>query len=222
MPLGLEGWGLVDKPAGAVKPPSALGKARRWVRRRIIVDQALQFRMLVPVVVFTVLFAFLAGAFVLFPLYRGAALDPNAVARILLREQLFSFQLRFWPILVLAGLISGIYALVRSNRIAGPLFKLKRGLMQMTVGEYQKIRFRDGDELVEFESVVNSLAQRIDEISSSSSRKLSAVERRLRFLKSRVEVRDLAKKELLDELDDLLNQVGQVQIVQSDADKPGD
>jgi len=178
--------------------------------------------MLMPVVVFTLLFAVLAGAFVLFPLYRSAAFDPNPVARILLREQLFSFQVRIWPILILAASVSGLYALVRSNRIAGPLFKLKRGLLQMTVGEYQKIRFRGGDELREFENVANSLAQRIDEISSSSSRKLSVLERRLRFLKSRVEVRDLAKKELLDELDDLLNQVGQVQVVQSGADKPGD
>ena len=106
---------------------------------------------------------------------------------------------------------------MRSNKVAGPLFKLKKGLMQMMVGEYEKIRFRKGDEFKEFEDVANRLALTIDSITASAQRKTSMVEKRLKFLKSRLEVRDLPKSEVIEELDNLIEQVGQVQVVGSGA-----
>jgi hypothetical protein len=53
----------------------------------------------------------------------------------------------------------------------------------------------------------------IDSITTSSQRKTATVEKRLKFLKSRLEVRDLPKNEVLEELDDLIDQVSQVQVV---------
>lgn len=210
---------MKKKPAGA-KSPAADGKARRWVRRRIIVDSSFQLRMLTPIALFLAVFAILTGAFVFFPLYRHAAYDPDPVARALLGEQLLSLHVRLWPMMVIAALVASIYTLVRSNRVAGPLFKLKRGLMQMMTGEYQKIQFRSGDEFRDFEEVANRLAQSIDALSASSARKTAAIEGRLKFLKSRLEVRDLAKSEILSELDDLIEQVSQVQVIGSGADGP--
>jgi hypothetical protein len=195
------------------KGSEAAGKARRWVRRRIVIDSSFQFRMLVPIVVFLVLFVVLAGAFAFLPLYLHAANDPRPSVQALLMEQLLNFNIRLWPMVVIAALIAGIYTLMRSNRVAGPLFKLKKGLMQMMVGEYEKIRFRKSDEFKEFEDVANRLAVTIDSITASAQRKTSTVEKRLKFLKSRLEVRDLPKSEILDELDELIEHVGQVQVV---------
>jgi hypothetical protein len=193
----------------------AVGKARQWVRRRVVIDSSFQFRMLMPIVVFLVIFLVLTGAFAFLPLYLHAAHDPNPSVQALLMEQLLTFNLRLWPMVIIAALIAGIYTLMRSNKVAGPLFKLKRGLMQMMVGEYEKIRFRKGDEFREFEEVANRLALTIDSITATAQRKTSTVEKRLKFLKSRLEVRDLPKNEILEELDDLIEQVGQVQVVGS-------
>lgn len=188
-------------------------KARRWVRRRIVIDSSFQFRMLVPIVVFLVLFVILTGVFTFLPLYLHATNDPRPSVQALLMEQFLNFNIRLWPMVIIAALAAGIYTLMRSNRVAGPLFKLKKGLMQMIVGEYEKIRFRKGDEFKEFEDVANRLAATLDSITASAQRKTSTVEKRLRFLKSRLEVRELPKSEILDELDDLIEQVGQVQVV---------
>lgn len=190
-----------------------VAKARRWVRRRIIIDSAFQLRMLGPIFVFLLIFVVLTGAFAFLPLYSHAANDPNPTVRALLQEQLLNFHVRLWPMVMIATLVSCIYTLMRSNKVAGPLFKLKKGLMQMMVGEYEKIKFRKGDELKEFEDVANRLAMAIDSITASAQRKTSTVEKRLKFLKSRLEVRDLPKSEVLEELDTLIEQVGQVQVV---------
>jgi len=190
-----------------------MAKARRWVRRRIVIDSAFQLRMLTPIVAFLVVFLALTGSFAFLPLYSHAANDPNPTVRALLKEQLLNFHLRLWPMVIIATLISCIYTLVRSNKVAGPLFKLKKGLMQMMVGEYEKIKFRKGDELKEFEEVANRLASTIDSITASAQRRTSNVEKRLKFLKSRLEVRDLPKNEVLEELDELIDQVSQVQVV---------
>ena len=205
-------------PAG-VKAQDSAGKPRRWVRRRILVDPSFQFRMLMPIGIFLVVFALLAGAFVFLPLYRNAAYDPDPVARALLGEQLLSLHVRLWPMLGIAALLSSIYTLIRSIRVAGPLFKLMRGLLQMMAGEYQNIRFRRGDELRDFEDVSNKLAATIDSISASNLRKTAAVEQRLKFLKSRLEVRDLPKNEILDELDELIEQITQVRVIGSGSDQ---
>ena len=191
----------------------AVAKARRWVRRRIVIDSSFQFRMLMPIVVFLGIFLVLTGAFVFVPLYMHATNDPNPTVRALLTEQLLNFHVRLWPMVGIATLVSCIYTLMRSNKVAGPLFKLKRALMQMMVGEYEKIRFRKGDELQEFEDVANRLAVTIDSITTSAQRKTATVEKRLKFLKSRLEVRDLPKNEVLEELDELIEQVSQVQVV---------
>jgi hypothetical protein len=207
----------VEKDSTDKKGRRNVAKARRWVGRRVIVDAPFQLRMLRPIGVFAVVFLVLTGAFVFYPLYYHAANDPRPAVRVLLEEQLLSFHIRFWPMFIIATLLACIYTLSRSNRVAGPLFKLKRALMQMIVGDYEKIRFRRNDEFREFEEVANRLALAIDSISSSAQRKTEAVEKRLKFLKSRLEVRDLPKSEVMDELNDLIEQIAHVQVVGTSA-----
>jgi hypothetical protein len=205
----------VEKGSTEKKGRPTAAKARRWVGRRIIVDAPFQLRMLKPMVVFVLAFLVLTGGVVFFPLYHRAANDPSPVVRALLQEQLLSFHMRFWPMFVIATLLACIYILARSNRVAGPMHKLKRAMMQMMVGEYEKIRFRRNDEFREFEDVANRLALTIDSITASAQRKLGAIEKQLKFLKSRLEVRELPKNEVMDELDGLIEQVAQVQVVGS-------
>jgi hypothetical protein len=209
----------VEKVSTENKGRAPAAKARRWVGRRMIVDPSFQYRMLKPIVVFVAVFLVLTAGFVFFPLYYHALKDPSPVVRALLQEQLVSFHVRFWPMFIIATLLACIYTLSRSNRVAGPLHKLKRGLLQMMTGQYDKIRFRRNDEFREFEDVANRLALTIDSITASAQRKTSTIEKRLKFLKSRLEVRDLPKHEIMDELDELIEQIAQVQVVGSGAEE---
>ena len=88
-----------------LKNAGEAGRAR--VQRRIIVDPEFQWRMVMPIVLFVIIFVVLAGGFVFFPLYRDAAYDPNPIVRALLDEQILSLHIRLWPMLIIAALLSG-------------------------------------------------------------------------------------------------------------------
>lgn len=200
--------------ARAQGPP---GKLRRWVRRRIIINPAFQFRMLLPIAIFAVLQSVLLGLVVFYPLHRNAAQDPDQVVQAVLNEQFLSLQVRFWPMLLIAAAVTSIYTLVRSNRVAGPLYKLQRGLIRMSEGEYMNLRFRNKDELREFEVVANRLAQRMEALASGNLRKTSQLEGRIKWLKTRLEMQELTTDEIERELDVILREFSQVQVVREGA-----
>lgn len=208
---------MVDKQPAKARPQGPPGKLRRWVRRRIIVNPAFQFRMLLPIVIFAALQSVLLGLVVFYPLHRNAAQDPDQIVQAVLNEQFLSLQVRFWPMLLIAAAVTSIYTLIRSNRVAGPLYKLQRGLMRMSEGEYMNMRFRNKDELREFEAVANRLAQRMEALASGNLRKTSQLEGRIKWLKTRLEMQELPRGEIERELDAILHEFGQVQIMREGA-----
>jgi hypothetical protein len=208
---------VVDKQPAKARPQGPPGKLRRWVRRRIIVNPAFQFRMLLPIVIFAALQSVLLGLVVFYPLHRNAAQDPDQIVQAVLNEQFLSLQVRFWPMLLIAAAVTSIYTLIRSNRVAGPLYKLQRGLMRMSEGEYMNMRFRNKDELREFEAVANRLAQRMEALASGNLRKTSQLEGRIKWLKTRLEMQELPRGEIERELDAILHEFGQVQIMREGA-----
>ena len=138
-------------------------KKRPWARRQLIVNAALQFRMLLPIVVFTLIEVLLLLAFLVYPIHRNASLDPNPVVQALLSEHALNLHVRMWP---MVGFCRcpwlSLYTLILSRRVAGPLYRLQQGLQGMTLGKFQRIRFRDGDELREFEGVTHRLARKME------------------------------------------------------------
>ena len=169
--------------------------------------------MLLPVVVFAVLQAVLLGVAVFYPLHRNAVQDPDPLAQAILSEQLLSFHVRLWPMFIFAGALASIYTLVRSNRVAGPLYKLKRNLLLMVEGEYRDMRFRQGDELRDFEAVANRLGQRMEALSSGNLRKMARIEGRIKWLKTRLGMEDLHPRDIERELDNLLSELGPIQLL---------
>jgi hypothetical protein len=203
----------VEKQSVMTRLQAASAKVRRRVRRRIIINPAFQFRMLLPVVVFAVVQALLLGLFVFFPLHRSASLDPDPVVQAMFSEQLLNLHVRLWPMFTFAGVLACIYTLVRSNRVAGPLYKLRQSLLRMSEGEYHNMRFREGDEFRDLEGVANRLGQKMEALSSGNLRRMSKIEGRVKWLKARLAVQDLPRDEIDRELDSLLSEFSQVQIL---------
>lgn len=194
----------------AARPTTA--KPRRWVRRRVIVLAGLQLRTLTPILLLALLQVLLIALVVLYPLHRSATLDPNVVVRTVLGDQLVNFQLRLWPALGLAAILAGIYTLTRSNRVAGPLYKLKAALMRMVEGQFQEIRFRRRDELRDFEEVVNKLGRKMDTLSSQNQRKGAALEKRIRWLIAHVQFHNPSSEEVARELEKLIAEFGHIEV----------
>jgi len=190
------------------RPGSGTGaKMRKWARGRIIVNPSFQFRTLLPVGLYTLLFAVLAGGFAFLPLYRELSAEPDPGIQVLLREQLLDLHVRLWPMLGLAALLTCLYVLLRSHRVAGPLFRLSQVLTRMTEGEYTNVRFRKGDEFREFASITNQLGKKMQALSTRHRDVLLSVESRVKQLALRLNNEDLPKTEVQNALDAILAQL---------------
>lgn len=184
-----------------------VGKMRKWARGRIIVNPGFQFRALLPVGVYTLIFAVLAGGLVFFPLHRELNAEPDPGIQVLLREQLLGIHVRLWPMLGLAALLTCLYALLRSHRVAGPLFRLSQVLMHMADAEYTTVRFRKGDEFREFAHIANQLSKKMQVFSTRHRDVLLSVEGHVKHLALRLNNEDLPKAEVQNALDAILAQL---------------
>jgi hypothetical protein len=190
-----------DKARSAAKP-------RAKTTRQVIVNPGLQLRMLLPVAIFACFMAILMYAFVFQPIAFDARTDPSPMVRALLSGRLASLQLHFWIALGFTGVIAALYALIHSNRLAGPIYKLRVVLAQLADGNMMQLRFRKGDEFREFEDIVGKLVKRMETLSSGNAKQMSYFQRRLTWLRSRVEAQNLERADICKELDSALQDAG--------------
>src|SRR5579859_6254110 len=99
-----------------------------------------------PLVVYCCLLAVLLVPAVFYPLYRDASMDPSPIIRGFLSARIVGLHAQFWPAFILATFVASLYALHRSNRLAGPLYKLKIVLNLLGEGKPIALHFRKGDE----------------------------------------------------------------------------
>jgi hypothetical protein len=192
-------------------------RKRNWIRRRLIVDGPLQYRMLLPVLVFTAIQVVLLMTTLFYPLYKTAAQESNQLVQAALFTQVMEAHVCVWSVLAFTSLLAGIYTLVRSNRVAGPLYKLRNGLVQLASGEYPKIKFRDHDELRDFEPVTDLLSQRMAYLASSNALTMEQFGQRLQFLKRRLENQPVSRADVERELNAILVDFSQVHMLRTDA-----
>ena len=131
----------MNKQSVVAKSGIAAGKVRSWVRRRIIVNPSFQFRMLLPIVMFVLIEVLLLAGFLIYPLHRNASMDPNPVVQALLSEQALGLHVKLWPLVGFSAVLASMYTLVRSHRVAGPLYRLQQGLEGMTVGKFERLQW---------------------------------------------------------------------------------
>ena len=71
-----------------------------------------------------------------------------------------------------------------------------------------RLRFREGDEIREFEPVVNRLAKQMGNIVDENEMQLNSIQKRLKFLKARLQSQPMEKFEICNELDSVLKDAG--------------
>lgn len=200
---------------GATSPQTS--KPRRWARRQLIVNPGFQYRMLLPVAVFAVIQTVLMAMIMFYPLYKNASQEQNQLVQAALFNQVTDIHVCFWTAFALAAVLAAFYTLIRSHRVAGPLYKLRQALLRMSSGEFDNIRFRNGDELRDFEPVANLLAQRMAAVATGNTHRLSYLGNRLMFLKNRLEMQPISRADVERELESILVEFSQVQIIPGNA-----
>ncbi|HLY62513.1 MAG TPA: hypothetical protein VKV95_17365 [Terriglobia bacterium] len=198
----------MGKPPVTGKPRGIAAKARVMAKRQLIVNPGFQYRTLRPIVIFGGILALLLVIFVFIPFQHDANNDPSPAIRGLLSARLPFLHAYFWISFALAGALAALYTLVWSNRLAGPLYKLRVVLIQHAEGNTMRLRFREGDEFREFEEVVNRLAKRLDSLSTGSVQQFAIIQKRIKFLKARLQSQDLSTADICRELDATLKDAG--------------
>lgn len=87
---------------------------------------------------------------------RSIGLDPTHVFFNFVGEQQRFMNMVFVATAIVVSVIIVVFGLVYSNKIAGPLYHLKKHLRGKMAGEIKyDLKFRDGDNFMELAEVVN-------------------------------------------------------------------
>ena len=207
----------MNRRSGASGPKPIPNKSRPWVRRRLIIDPPFQYWMLVPVGVFALVQVILLAMIMFYPLYRNAAQEPNQMVQAALLNQVADIHICLWTALALATILTCGYTLIHSHRVAGPLYKLRQGLLQISSGEFPTLRFRANDQLRDFEPVANQLSQRMAGVAGGNAHRLSYLGDRLLFLKNRLVMQPISRADVERELDSILVEFSQVHMLSTNA-----
>lgn len=176
-------------------------------RRQIVVNLAYKFRALFPVLVCVGLLLVLTLALVWLPMHRQIAADPNPMIRALLAAQLFRIEMWLAPLLVLSGSLAAIVALLRSQRVAGPIKRLREGLARLAVGDPEPLTFRRRDEFRDLEAPFAGAVSRMQQLTRGRLEMLRFLRHNLEGLAQRAKSQDLSAAELHESLAVLLRDV---------------
>jgi hypothetical protein len=185
----------LQKPA-----PTRLKKPRF----KIIVNRAFQFRALMPLAIFAALLLVLTLALVFIPMNRQIDADPDPLIQALLGAQLLRIEMWLAPLLVLSASLAGIWALIISQRVAGPMRRLHASLAQLAVGKPVVLKFRRKDEFREMEAVFNGVVNRVEALTKGKLELLRFLGRNLEGLAQRAENDDLKAAEVRESLSIIL------------------
>ncbi len=193
------------------------GGERLPLRRRLIVNPGLQARAQVPLLVFLGVYALLLGGLLFVPLHRKVAQEPDLGVRAILQAQLTDLHLHVWPLLGVAGLLALTVGLRWSLRVAGPLYRLHRALLELVAqGESKPLRFRRNDECRFLEEDIARLNQKLKMMGSGNREVLLAIHAHLKKLAARLDADEIIPRADLEEaIYSMLAQVERVPEVNS-------
>lgn len=142
-----------------------------YKRKRLFVDPAVQGAMVWRALIYWAA----CLLFITLPLVIGLTLSrPDK----LFYEHLGDLWLQFGPVLTCALLVLPLllYDLVRiTNRFAGPMVRLRRGMQQLAEGKHvSPIQFRDNDFWHEFAEYFNRIAERVHREGDADGRETGA------------------------------------------------
>ena len=132
---------------------------KRYLRKRLFVDPKVQGALVMRVVVYWVVCLITMALMLL--CWRIVVSGPARLPHTHFNEMWFFYGPAVIASFILLPLV--IVDIIRlSNRFAGPMLRLRRGMRELVRGEHvAPIRFRDGDFWQDFADEFNALAARV-------------------------------------------------------------
>jgi len=171
-------------------------------RRQLLILKTFQIRYIALVLVFMFVVAFLAGYTVYVTTWimfgeKLAAVYPQGLLREIVEKVNLVLLLRLLlitPLVIVVGLIF-------SNRIAGPIYSMKRFLRKVSQGHYEgRLTFREHDELQDVAEEVNALVSGLEAAKNRRKEKSDVLKKEIEALESAIYFNKYDSKEIMEKL----------------------
>ena len=136
-------------------------------RRNKLINPRYQVKVAIAVSVSLFAYSIIFGALIFYPLSTQLSYgDGNGM----IAAEILALHKRLWPAVLLVALLVFIQVVLASHRVAGPIYRLEKALMELARGNYkERMRLRKGDQFREVEPIVNSLAESLEKAERSGA-----------------------------------------------------
>jgi len=133
----------------------------QYNRRNYFIDKKMQTKYIVLVIAVLVLHTLIVLAAVFLPYFLMLSPDAPLDTRAEAAKAFLLVHANAWPVIVGIIIFFAIMTLFVTHRIAGPIFRIKRGIRDIADGRLnERIHLRKKDEFHDVAEELNSLAER--------------------------------------------------------------
>ena len=122
-------------------------------------------------VIFLLFYSVIFGIATYYPLVRELEEATHFEDQARVATVMLGLEETVWPALILVLVLVFIGTILFSHRVTGPIYRLERAIEEFVSGNLkERIRLRKTDEFKEIETMVNKLAEYLENVQSSDSR----------------------------------------------------
>ncbi|MFZ3073101.1 MAG: HAMP domain-containing protein [Thermodesulfobacteriota bacterium] len=126
-------------------------------RRNKVINPGYQLKVAFTVAISLLVYSFILGVVIFYPLFTQLSSQEGNAA---IAAEILALHKRLWPAVLVISILVFIQTIFASHRVAGPVYRLEKALEELARGNYkERVRLRKGDEFVEIEQLVNTLAE---------------------------------------------------------------
>lgn len=139
-----------------------------YKRRKFFIDKQFQTKYILLVIFMLLLYTLLFVGFLFIPQLLPFIFDSPLEEQIKAAEILLLYHKNVWPAVFIVIPLFGFLSIFITHKIAGPVYRLKIRLQQMTQWDLDtKVTLRKGDDLQELAEFVNLLSAELKEFATA-------------------------------------------------------
>lgn len=133
-----------------------------YKRRKFFIEKQFQTKYLLLTILLLALYSLIFVALIFLPYILPLHYNTPLTERAEAAEILLILHNRVWPALLVVIMLLGSLSIFISHKIAGPLYRLKKALQEITEGNLDtRVTLRKGDELRDMAEHINHLAEEL-------------------------------------------------------------
>ncbi len=145
-------------------------------RRKILVDPPYQLRVAGVILLAILFYSGLLGFFLFYPLMMEFEAAGDSQQQLWIANQVLELHMRFWPAVLVVGILVAVQSLFVTHRVVGPAYHLRRVLQGLGEGKVgMRAHLRHFDRLKDLEAAMNALGDRLQEREESRARREAAL-----------------------------------------------